>query len=111
MAAIVNAATLTVGAGATTNMLNAGATNPGPSHLIIRTTSTGVLVGGKDLDQSGNAFGFELVANKEYAFDLRPIFRENPTDSAEGTFYVKNTTGSSVSVSVIATPLAYSAKA
>lgn len=106
MANVVNAATMTVGANTCTNILNVHANNPGPSRVTLRTSSSGVKIGGQDLDVSGTNYGFELLPNVEYTFDIRQIYGQWTTSSAEGTLYVRNTNGSSVTVSVIYTALA-----
>jgi hypothetical protein len=104
MASVVNANTITVGAGSTTNIWGITGSGTGPSRVIVRTASTGVLVGGSDLINLG--YGFELLPNKEYTFDLRPRDTSFPTSGDEGSLNVKNTNGSSVTVSYIALPLA-----
>jgi hypothetical protein len=103
MSSVVNANTITVGANATTNVWGITGAGTGPSRVIVRTTSTGVLVGGSDLISNG--YGYELLPNKEYTFDLR--FREGqfPSSGDEASLNVKNTNGSSVTVSYLALPL------
>lgn len=103
MSSIVNANTITIGSGAVTGLWGVVGTGTGPSRVIVRTASAGVLVGGADLVSSG--YGFELLPNKDYTFDLRPRDTSFPTTGDEWSLNVKNTTGSSVTVSYLALPL------
>jgi len=103
MSSVVNAGTLTVGAGATTNIWGIVGGGTGPSRVYVRTTSTGVLVGGSDLVNSGS--GYELLQNKEYVLDIRPRDSSFPSNADEWSLNVKNTTGSAVTVSYLALPL------
>lgn len=99
MASIVNANTITVGASATTNI---SAVSGAGTRIHVRTPDTGVRVGGADLDNLG--YGFDLVANTEYTFDLKPVV--GTSASEDYSLMVKNTNGSgSVSVTWLAVPL------
>jgi hypothetical protein len=95
----VEAATQTVGNGASTSLFGLlGSGQPGAIKMVVRTPATGVYVGGSGVSTSQ---GFPLLADTDYTFILRPTVGN--TTSAAHALNVYNNSGSSASVSWIAT--------
>lgn len=98
---LIQAATLTL-TGQYTDSNLPGVVN-GPVELLIRANGAGVFLIAAGNDESVPANGFELLAGKEYRFQLYPVPLAGSSDQNQP--FVVNGVGGTVTVSYVVTPL------
>lgn len=101
MATVIQAATNTLGNNATDAL--PGVSTGVPIKILLRTTSSGMYVGGSGI--VGVSTGYELNANQEYEFILYPS-PELLAASADYALNIMNLSGSSQTYSYVVTLLA-----
>lgn len=101
MAAILEAATITVANNATSNLAGVNTwSGKVPIEMLVRVSASGVYFGNSGVTASN---GYQLNANQEYTFRFYPVF--DTSSSADSAPYVYNNSGGSVTVSYVVTPL------